>query len=402
MKQKNGRLGRATAVFFLILLLLGVTQVVRAEGIILGDRVADGEEIAGDVILNGNDVRLSGVVDGDAFVVGRTVIIDGRVNGSLFVFGDKVVINGEVGGSVYIGSVSVQVGATAVLNRSLYYLGLNLLTERGSTIARDLYALTFGARLGGSVGRDTQAVIGLIEVVRFVLNMLNRVTTSQPVSFLEPGLTIDTRGRGTMYRVQAQAEPVNPQFAALGDWFVRNGRLLINYLVVGIMALWLRPAWLQKWSGQVGKRPWPTVGSGLAAYIIGFVGSLILLTVFFAGGAGLGLMTLWGLAFTWWGISLSSLSLGFWIFILFVSYLSKVIVAYWFGGWLLNRAFPDTDAPRRFGPLFVGLILFVLLASIPYAGWALSMIVTFFGLGAVASAYLEIRIRRTGTAVEAK
>ncbi|MBK8987791.1 MAG: polymer-forming cytoskeletal protein [Chloroflexi bacterium] len=402
MSQATMRWGRKTAVFLLIVLLLGVTQAARAEGIILGDRVALGEEIEGDVILSGNDVRLSGVVDGDVFAVGRTVIVDGRVSGSLFVVGDKVIINGEVGGSVYLASVSAQVGGTAVLNRSLYFLGLNLLTERGSNVARDLYALTFSARLGGSVQRDTQAVIGLIEVVRFVLNMLNRVTTSQPVSFLEPGLTIDTRGRGTMYRVQAQAEPVNPQLVALGDWLARNGRLLINYLIVGILMLWLRPAWLQKWSGQVGKRPLPTAGSGLAVYVIGFTGALVLLLVLFAVGAGMGLATLWGLAFTWWGISLSALSLGFWIFILFVSYLSKVIVAAWFGGWLLNRVFPDTDGPRRFGPLLVGLVLFVLLASIPYAGWALSMIVTFIGLGAAASAYLEIRIKRTGTAVEGK
>jgi len=397
MVKKRVRVGRITAVFVFLLLFLGVGQAARAEGIVYGERVAEGDEIEGDVVLNGNDVRLAGLVDGDAFIIGRTIIVDGRVTGSLFVIADKVVVNGEVEGSVYVGAVSLQVGQTAVIGRSLYNLGLNLLTERGSTITRDLYALTFSARLGGSVGRDTQAVIGIIEVVRSILNMVNRITTSQPVAFLEPGLTIDTRGRGTMYRVQAQAEPVNPQVVAVGDWLVRQARLLANYLIVGLLLLWLRPLWLEKWSGQIGKRPLPALGSGLAVYIVGFVGSVILWIILIALGAGLALVTLWALAFTWWGISISALSFGFWVFVLFVSILSKVIVTYWFGGWFLNRFVPN--AKRRIWPLLLGLILFVLLASIPYAGWALSMIVTLIGLGAVVGAYLDIRIKRADTAV---
>lgn len=109
-------------------------------------------------------------------------------------------------------------------------------------------------------------------------------------------------------------------------------------------------------------------------------------------GRGTGNGHILGLAFTWWGISLSLLSLFFWIFILFVSYLSKVIVAYRFGGWFLGRFMPR--AQRRVWSLLFGLVVFVLLAAIPYAGWALSLIVTFIGLGAVVVAFLWIS--RTG------
>jgi len=373
----------------LLVLLLGMTQSARAEGVIFGELVAAGDEIEGDVVLNGNDVRLAGVVDGDAFIVGRTVIVDGSVSGSLFVIGDKVVINGDVGGSAYVGAVSLQVGETAVIGRSLYSLGVSILTERGSNITRDLYALTFSARLGGNVGRDTQAVIGIIEAVRFVLNSVNRATTGQPVSFLEPGLTIDTRGRGTMYRVQSQTDETDPQAAALAAWLAVQGRLLVSYLVVGLLALWQAPGLLGKWSGEAGKRPWPAAGSGLVAYIVGFVGAFIILLVLIAVGVALAAATFWGLAWTWWGISLSGLGLAFWIFILFVSYLSKVIVAYRFGGWFLGRFWQR--AQRRVWALLLGLVLFVLLAAIPYAGWALSMVVTFIGLGAVVLVFFRDR-----------
>ena len=45
----------------------------------------------------------------------------------------------------------IMVGGTAVIGRSLYNAGLSLLTERGSTVGRDLFAVTFSARLAGNV-----------------------------------------------------------------------------------------------------------------------------------------------------------------------------------------------------------------------------------------------------------
>lgn len=393
--DKKAGYGKWAALLFLALLFASGAQTVRAQGVVFGERVNAGDEIANDAVLNGNDVRLLGVVDGDAFIIGRSVIIDGRVNGSLFIIADRVLMTGEVGGSAYVAGVSLQMGETAVIQRSLFNLGLSLLVERGASIGRDLYALTFGARLAGEVGRDTQAIIGIYEVVRFLLSGINQATTGQSVSFLEPGLTIDTRGRGTTYRIQGQTEPEpNPRAAAAGEWFATQGRLLLNYLIIGFLALWLRPAWLGKWTGEVGKRPLPTFVGGLTVYIIGFIGPLIILLILIAAGAGLGLVSLWGLAFTWWGITISALSLAFWIFILFVSFLSKVIIAYWFGGWLFGRLLPDFHS--RVWPLLVGLFLFALLAGIPYAGWALSMVVTLFGLGAVVMAFLDSRVKWVG------
>jgi hypothetical protein len=399
MMKDTGRNGRLVILLVLLFLFLGIAQTVQAQGVIFGEQVGPGESIQSDVLLSGNDVRLMGQVDGDVFILGRSVIVDGDVSGSLFVIADRVLLNGEIDGSVYVGAVSLQVGETAVTQRSLFFLGLSLLMERGSSVGRDLYALTFGARLAGDVGRDTQAVIGIYEVVRFLLSGVNQATTGQSVSFLEPGLTIDTRSRGTTYRIQTQtqAEP-DPRLAAAGDWFARQGRLLAGYLLVGLLTLWLRPGWLESWAGQVRQRPLPVFGFGLSAYIIGFVGSGLVLAILIAIGAGLALATLWGLAFTWWGISISLLSLAFWVFILFVSYLSKAIIAYWFGGWLLGRLL--TDFQSRTWSLLLGLFLFILLAGIPYAGWALSMLVTLFGLGAVVAAFLDRRVKWVGTAVD--
>jgi hypothetical protein len=392
MQTKGAQLSNWLVLLFLGLLLALSAQSVRAQGIVFGEQIPAGNEIVSDVVLNGNDVRLMGVVDGDVFIVGRSVIVDGDVSGSLFVIADRVLLNGTVEGSAYVTAASSQVGETAVVGRSLYFLGLNLLTEQGSIIQRDLYVLTLGARLRGSVERDTQAIIGLVEVVRFILSGVNQVTTGQSVSFLEPGLTVDTRPRGTTYRLQTQTEPEaatpNPQAAAIGEWAMEQVRFLLNILIVGLLLLWLRPNWFVGWSERVKERPLTTFGAGLSIYFIGFAGTVALTLIFIALGATLGLLSFWGLAFTWWGITLSGLSLAFWLFILFVSYISKAVVAYWFGAWLLRRFLPDVQ--RRIWPLLLGTLLFALLAAIPYAGWALSLIVTYFGLGAVVMTYVVI------------
>jgi hypothetical protein len=51
------------------------------------------------------------------------------------------------------------------------------------------------------------------------------------------------------------------------------------------------------------------------------------------------------------------------------------------GRLILERAFPRA-APGRSWPLLAGLVLYVLLASIPGLGWVIATLVTAFGLGA--------------------
>ncbi|MBK7175857.1 MAG: hypothetical protein IPH82_01450 [Chloroflexi bacterium] len=243
-----------TAVLGLLLLLfMGGAQSVYAEVLCLAS-LAAGDEIEGDVILNGNDVRLAGVVDGIAFIIGQTVIIDAAA--------------GELSGSGRAGFVAAAQLAAKVVGPG------------GETAVARAW---FGTRS-----------------LHFRLYRL----VNCPDRFNCPG-----RGTG-------------------------NGHVL-----------------------------------GAGVYV---VGHFVIVT-----------------------------EPVFWIFVLFVCYLSKVIVAYRFGGWFLGRFMPR--AQRRVWSLLFGLVVFVLLAAIPYAGWALSLIVTFIGLGAVVVAFfVDQQNRRAGeTAVTA-
>lgn len=402
MIEKRNNRSRITAVILLLsIIFLGITQTARADGIFVGEKVGMDETIENDAIMNGTDVMVNGTIAGDLFVVGKNITINGTVEGSLFALGENVVIAGDVAGSAYVTAVSAQLRETATIGRSLYVLAVSLGIERDASIGRDLVAITLGFSTNGVVvGRDTVMVSGIVEVVRWGMNLVNQVTTGKSVAFLEPGITIDTRQRSTSYRVNSQdgTEIPDAPTNVTVDWLLKHSRLFVSYLVVGILMIWWLPQVNERWAGKVRERPFATFGSGLVFYIVGFVGAALLLALLIAVGVGLMAITFRGLALTWGGITISALSLAFWIFILLVAYASKVIVAYWGGRWLLRRFLPK--AQRRIWPLLLGLTLLVLLIAIPYAGWAISFAVTFVGMGAVALVYLESRRAGLVTAEE--
>lgn len=400
MNERRQTWMRVTAVSLLLLMaLLGVTRSAKAQSVYFGDKVSLDETIQNDAVMTGDDVMMNGVIEGDLFAVGKNVTINGTVEGSLFAVGETVIINGEVQGSSYVVAVSAQLRDGGSVQRNLYILALSMVIEEGSSIGRDLMAVTLGARLAGGGDRDTVAVIGLVEVVKWVMNTVNQITTGKSVAFLEPGITVDTRARTTSYRVRGQdgAEVTPAAGNTSVEWLLQHGRLFFSYLLVGILMLWLLPGLNEGWADKVGERPFATFGSGIVAYIVGFIGAVVLFAILLAIGVGLASLRFWGLAFTWWGITLSTLSLAFWIFILLVSFASKVVVAYWGGRWLLRRFLPK--AGRRFWALLLGLAIYMLLLAIPFAGWGISLIVTFVGMGAVALVYLEMKQAGGETAV---
>ena len=372
-----------------------------AQGLNIRDRIYSGEVLDEDIILNGDLVIMSGTVNGDVFAAGKQVVISGTVNGSLFVIGDQVEILGTVEDSVYVTAVTLDLKSTSKIGRSVYFLGVSLLTEKDSFIERDLNGISLGARLAGTVNGNSQVIVGLVELGKLILDSINRVTTGIPIGAVIPSAA-PTHPIAQARELQIMAgsavpltqddgavdpDPVDPGTAAL-NWTGDRLRMLISLLVVGAFFIWLLPKWLEKWADKVGERPFGSTGWGLGIYIVGFIGFFIVLLIFIAIGISLAVMTLWGLAFTFWGLALSSLSLAFAIFLLFVSYGSKIIVAFVCGRWLFKRLYPRANK-HKLWPLLLGLLLYVLVYAIPFLGWAISLIVTFIGLGAVWLVYQD-------------
>lgn len=400
--------------------LLGAPQAGGGGWAIVGDSVPAGEVIDNDVILTGTKVVLDGTVNGDVIAVGTMVAINGTVTGSLVAIGRTVSVGGSVEGSAYVASTALQVGPSASVKRNLHFGGFLLDSQPGSVIGRDLVAASIRAQVSSEIGRALNAIILLLQFNGKIGYPLEQPiessgTESPPSGEISPGGSTNADSGSTLLFVGAggrkivgYAAPVREPLASplsqnqdedpgAGEsifpaWLVARTGELVALLLIGALAVWLIPSRLKGWTDQLQAKPLPAAGFGLLAlaiFVNGLVIALVLAALILVTGLWLGSVTLWELAFLFWGIAFSCLILASSIFALAVFYGSKVIVAYLAGGLLLGR-FAPRAAKYRFLNLLLGLALYIVLRSIPTLGWVIEVIVMVLGLGAI---WLAFRAR---------
>jgi cytoskeletal protein CcmA (bactofilin family) len=370
------------------------------------DTVPAGTVVENDIVLRGTDVSLDGDVVGDVLAVGSNVTVNGKVDGSLIAIGRDITVNGSVAGTTYSVASAMELGEGANLARNLYFIGLDLTTQPGSTVGRDLVVLSLGAKLDGMVGRQTRGIIGPLQLIQVLIEQVrgrlsdipagssDSAAASQAVAVQYSGLLPPAEILGS-FDGQTSIDR-----ARLQEWFLRFVLELIPLLVFGLLGLWLLPSYMKRGGQKLRAKPLRALGIGLLALVIAF--NLILVAVLIASlifvfGLWLGTIGLWDLTWVVWGIGFPALALVVAVSAIFVDYGSKVLVAYLVGVLILERLIPRATRYRLW-PLLLGLVLYVLLLSIPYFGWVLSVVVTACGLGA---AWMFYRERNQAEATEA-
>jgi hypothetical protein len=159
-------------------------------------------------------------------------------------------------------------------------------------------------------------------------------------------------------------------------------RSLVTLILVGLLMAWRIPGFIKQGAATIQSQLWPSLGWGVVTIFAFFFAVLVLIaaTVLLAvlfGFSGLGDLT----GTTVWIGVLAVLAI-FVAFSLAVAYISKIFVAYLGGRLLLARYKPEL-AESKIWPLVVGLVIFVILAAIPWLGGLVSLVVVLFGLGAL-------------------
>ena len=391
-------------------IILTLAQPVRAQTIVYGDSVPKDRVVDTNVTLIGVDVAIDGTVNGDVMAFGKTVTVNGAVNGSMVTGGQNLTINGTVKGSVYAASLTMTVGPSADIQRDLYYAGVSLETKSGSQIERDLYAIALGATTGGHVEGKMTTWIGPVNITNFVLKLFNMppiplIPTGwmSPQGFVQAPSLIGSGSFSTI-RAVSHFQPerlansnkaalniswMQPQWQAtqitvqnVRNWFITFVRQLVILLLLGLLFAWLAPAPLISAGERIRTSPWQSVGWGLVVFIMGWFVALfvlilvILLAIFFYA------ITLQALAFLIGGFGITSLGMALSVFWLSFTYFSKVIVSFLIGK-LILKLIRAKAAESKLWPLILGVVIYALLASIPYLGLVVAVLATFFGLGAL-------------------
>jgi hypothetical protein len=371
--------------------LFAVAGSVQAQGMATGETVPEGQVIRADAYLSGDDIVIDGTVDGDVLAVGRRITVNGAVSGSLIAAAELVNVNGDVGGSVYAAAATLEANESAAIDRSLYFLGAQLNSATTSVVERDLVTFALGAQLAGNVGRDVKATVGPLALLDKILDLFNIETGFQilPSSALAPESEVmavawkpapGENWTSLASPARSQAQDGNESEDA-GQWFLVRLRQLAQFLLVGGLVAWLLPRPFERWSEMLRRRPIASGLYGFVGFVTGFAGTFLVFLLVLVIGVGLSILTLRGLAIATWGLGFSAVALLFATFMMFLLFISKIIISYLTGLIILERIVPRA-ARHKLWPMLLGLIIYVLLRAIPYLGLGLGFLVTIFGLGA--------------------
>ena len=403
----------------------GITNSAKAveydnDGFVAADEVIDD-----DLFIGGDTVKIDGTVNGDLFASGNIVTINGTVKGSLVAMGQTIIVNGNVEGSIYSGSGTFTLGEKASVGRNLFYGGFNLTTQAGSVVGRDLLVGSYQALLGGEVVRDVKSATGAFELngkvggdVTAKVDAPGGDSEFFPFYSSPPGVeTIipigiriseeaEIGGKLTYNSPAEQSEAIkaSPEdgikftleevpvseiefdrrgsAAIVGHWAIKRLQEFITLLLLGALAIWQLPTLLKKVTDTVQAETLPATGWGIVVIMIGYIGAFLIGGLILAAGIFFGIITLGGLAQTVFGIGFSGLTLALAIFGLLITYVSKLVVA-WAGGKFIFQKLAPQYVHHKVWPLVVGVLIYVLLRSIPIFGWIIGFLATLTGMGAM-------------------
>jgi cytoskeletal protein CcmA (bactofilin family) len=383
-----------------------------------GDQVLIGSEevIADDLYVAANTVTIDGTVKGDVVAIAGQVTINGTVEGDLLATGQGVVINGVVGDDVRAAGQAIMLGPRARVAGDLVIGGMSLENQSGSVVEGDLLIGAYQALLAGRIGQNVRGGMNRLELRGAVdgdvdVGVSGNDTVSglrfqpaaqTPIPAVPPNLTIADSARiGGKLLYQSSAEAAISPAAQVAGGIAFNRltaaqsaasapsipglyylRRFAGLLLVGLLLLWLLPAWTRRMADSVEARPLPSLAWGVVAFVA-FVAAVIAILIFtIALAIAFGYLTLGGLSALVIGLGLlanAALVLGY---ITFVGYVAAVVVALMAGRWLVQKAQPAW-AELPLVPLAVGLVLYVALIAIPWLGPLVGLLVTLLALGAL-------------------
>ena len=392
--------------------------------------VARNETIDDDLFLSGSTVYMNGTVKGNLFITAGEAVINGTVVGSLFVVAQSLTVNGKVNGSVYSGAFSVVLLPQAAIARNVMVGAYAVEADKGSIIGRDAYIGASQAELGGTVLRDVRfAGNGLVitgqiggDLMADVSSPSARVSTPffdywpnvpaaiQPGLQVAPGASIAGKltyaspvkqasaiqgsvGAVEFQQTQPSAEEQasqrrqeqvrrQPSWASPVNWLLNRLREFITLFVLGWLALKLAPKHMRAAAEKAHTAAGPSLGWGIlvaiGGYLIAFLAAIVLLTasiILAVLTLGQLSVTVFVAGFAAWGALLVG-------FQLLVSFGSKLVIAYLLGRLILVDT-AKRSAVGTLWPLAIGVLLYILIASIPCLGWFVWLLATLIGLGAI-------------------
>ncbi len=394
---------------------IAADEIIHDDLFISAESVVMNGVVNGALFASGQDITINGDVNGDLIITGNNVTVNGVINGNVAFAGFRLQINNAVQGSIFFFGNSLVVGPGAVVSRNIFFNGFSMETQPGSQIGRDVNIGGYQALLNGQIDRDVNGDLGGLEIEgRIGGDVQVKVSEPAPFDFPNwPGVTrvldeglrvaegaqiegvlayaspveqadaIKTRPEGgVIYKAPVETPQVVRASERFVGWIWDRIQRIVTLLVLGGLLIWRRPGLLDQLSHYARARPLPAAGLGVVTLLTGGVFGVLLTVSIFLLGVLLGVVALGDLAGVTFSLGISGMVFAGALAIFLLAHGSKIVVSQLLGSLILARLSPQREQKPMWS-LTLGVIVYILLRSIPLVGLLVGAIATFIGLGAM-------------------
>ncbi|MBN2368917.1 MAG: zf-HC2 domain-containing protein [Vicinamibacteria bacterium] len=331
------------------------------------------ETIDDTLFIAGETAFIDGNVKGDVIAAGERIRVTGAVGGSLICAAKELDVDGEVTGDIY--SLTEFLSLRGEVRRNVHSMAKRVGIASGSSVARDIYVFTDGAKIEGRVDGDARVFGRWVEVPGRVgrnLRFKGERILIAATGYVGGDVTADVKDKRTVaietadateergVRGRVEINEKRPRFStsryAHSRFYVWQLVRLVAACLTGAVLFWLAPGLFM-----------PKPQSGASLLRSSGVGFVTLIAVPLA--ALLSGMTLIGLP-------MALLALAAW---LATMYMASIFVAALVGRSLLRSG--DGNGRSFLLALLLGLLILRVAVNLPWAGAIIGFLVLVVGMG---------------------
>ncbi|OGK35131.1 hypothetical protein A3A93_02845 [Candidatus Roizmanbacteria bacterium RIFCSPLOWO2_01_FULL_38_12] len=347
--------------------LLPKDEIVDTTYFAAGDTVTLSGTVNGDAYVAGGVVNIEGTVNGDLIAAGGVVNVRGTVAQDVRVAGGQVIITGTIKSNLTVLSGSATIADSASIGGGIVGAGgsMQIFSEVPGDVTVGAGELTIGNVIGGNV----LAGVGMLTMSPNA-NVHGNLTymSDEPIN-IQKGATVsgtikeEAKLQGRKTDLEQKAKTIGT--AARGLIYTAKVINIITAFIIGLLIMYLFPKYLEGVTKQISMKPWKTLGLGfLTILLTPLIVLLLFMTVI---GAPIGIL----FVFTYF----------------FYIYLAKIFVSLVIGSKLIGMMTKEKYHSAVI--LGLGLLIYLIVSSIPILGPFVVMITVFMGVGGLLWAKID-------------
>ncbi len=305
-----------------------------------------------DFLGAGRTVDITGTVTDNALAFGQEITLEGgSIDGDFLAMGQTVEVDGLVSGDVFVGCEEFRLGESGVILGNLYF-GANRLILDGrveGTLHGGAQRIIIDGQIGG--GEVALGETGSVEIGPAARIMADFDYSAAIETDIPEGAEVLGALNFTLHQ---SGDDDDGGFSLLKFLWCLVAAMIVGLVLLAIAGPWMRASASSLSESSAMAFAW----GALFLFATPLALALVMVTI-----VGIPLALLGGAAYA------------------AALYLAPLPLALWLGDWLLRKM--GRTAPGAFLSLSLGLLVYKILASIPWLGYLMIVIALLMGMGAM-------------------